>query len=81
MSFDPKIGYFMKTTFVNMCRWTWTKAVAPRRLSYSVAHRPLPSLRSMSVWKEDVESVYRKFRAIHQTVVKGGKDLGTIEDI
>lgn len=78
---DPKIGYFMETTFVNMAHWTWTKVVAPRRSNAKVAYNPIPYLRSAALSEEGGAGVYRRFRSINRTACQGGKDIGTIEDL
>lgn len=71
----------MKTTFVNMCRFTWDLVVGARRSNCNVAHHPRPSLRGHALMKENADGVYQKFRALNQSFVKAGRDTGTIEDI
>lgn len=78
---DPKIGYFMETSFVNMCMWTCELVVAPRCLTANTAHHPIPALRVAGKEDEDVEGVYERFRSIHSTAFRGDKNFGTIEDI
>lgn len=77
---DDKIGAFMETTFINMCDWTWTYVLAPRRENKRAAANPMPYIRQAAIIPEDSQKVYQRFKSMASRY-DSLHNIGTIEDI